>query len=74
MSETIDQLRAQIKSVAKSKYPAMQNFTLSDKAIKKFMKDFKGDINKIVDELYRIVGQAKNPRTITLMSEAGLKD
>lgn len=73
MTEATEQLRAQIKAVATSKYPAMQNFTLSDNAIKRFMKVHKGDINSIVDELYSIVGKSKKATKIKMMSEAKFK-
>jgi hypothetical protein len=59
-SESIDIIRTQIKNRAKFKYPKIRNFNLTDKFIKDRLKEYKGNIDLIVDEVYSIVGDKKS--------------
>lgn len=70
MSESIDQVRKQIISIARLRHPRMRNFTLSEGAIKKFLKDYNGNLEEIVNELYRIIGNKPNGKfRLMVMSE-----
>lgn len=61
-SEALEIIRNQIVTRAKFKYPRIRNFNISDDFIKEKMKEHKGDIELIVDDLYTIVGVNKFKR------------
>ena len=63
-------IRSQIKEKAKQKYPKMRKFTLTDKAIERFLKNNYNDIDDVVDELYHHIGEiGETPSYIKIMNE-----
>lgn len=61
-------VRREIREKAKQRYPKMRNFTLTDKAIERFLRNNDNNLEDVVDELHHHIGDlGETPVYIKIM-------